>query len=68
MPMYQFACETCGQPFERKLSMSESGTAQTCPHCGGDKTRKKLGAVALGAGATPTRSESVAPVRSSPFT
>lgn len=66
MPMYQYACENCGQPFERKLTMRESGDAQACPSCGSQKTRKKLGAVALGSGATPTRSAS-APPRTSPF-
>lgn len=67
MPMYQFACEACGQPFEKKLSMHESGDAQVCPNCGSERTRKKLGAVALGVGATPTRSVT-APPRTSPFT
>ena len=66
MPMYQYACIDCGQPFEKKLSMSQAGDAQECPHCGGRDTRKKLGAVALGAGATPTRTVS-APPRTSPF-
>ena len=67
MPMYQYACETCGQPFEKKLAMAQSNEAQSCPNCGSDQTRKKLGAVALDRGATPTRSVS-APPRSSPFT
>jgi putative FmdB family regulatory protein len=64
--MYQYACESCGQPFEKKLAMSQAGEAQECPSCGSLRTRKKLGAVALGAGATPTRSVT-APPRTSPF-
>lgn len=67
MPMYQYACESCGQPFEKKLSMSQSGETQVCPNCGSRRTRKKLGAVALGAGATPTRGVQSAPPRTSPF-
>ena len=67
MPMYQYACETCGQPFEKKLAMTQSGDPQSCPNCGSEQTRRKLGAVALGRGATPTRSFS-APPRTSPFT
>jgi len=66
MPMYQYACESCGQPFEKKLSMREAGDAQTCPSCDSQRTRKKLGTVALGSGATPTRS-AAAPPRTSPF-
>lgn len=68
MPMYQFACESCGQPFEKKLPMSESGSTQSCPSCGSTDTRKRLSAVALGGGSSaPARTETVAPVRRSPF-
>lgn len=67
MPMYQFACEACGQPFERKLSMSQSGDSQACPQCGSQETRKRLGAVAVSAGAT-SASRSSAPPPRSPFT
>jgi putative FmdB family regulatory protein len=67
MPMYLYACESCGQSFEKKLPMSESADAQECPNCGSMRTRKKLGAVALGASATPTRFVT-APPRTSPFT
>lgn len=67
MPMYQFACETCGQPFECKLSMSQSGDRQACPHCGSQETRKRLGAVAVSAGAAPAPRPSAPPARS-PFT
>ena len=67
MPMYQYVCEACDRPFEKKLAMAQSDVAQSCPHCDSDQTRKKLGAVALGRGATPTRSVS-APPPSSPFT
>jgi putative FmdB family regulatory protein len=67
MPMYQFACETCGQPFERKLSMSHSGDVQECPHCGSRETRKRLGAVAVTAGTSAAPRSSAPPPRS-PFT
>jgi putative FmdB family regulatory protein len=66
MPMYQYACADCGQAFEKKLSMSQSGEQQECPGCGSRETRKRLGAVAVGgqrqAGAMPPP-----PVRRSPF-
>lgn len=67
MPMYQYACESCGQSFEKKLSMAQAGEAQECPNCGSPRTRKKLGAVALGAGATPTRTAQSTLPRTSPF-
>lgn len=34
MPVYEFACESCGG-FERRLSMSEVGAVAECPGCGG---------------------------------
>lgn len=65
MPMYQYACEECGQEFERRLRMSQSGETQACPHCGSRETRKRIGAFAVGGGnSAPQRSVS-AP--SSPF-
>ena len=38
MPMYQYACEVCGQPFEKKLAMAQSNEAQSCPNCGSGNT------------------------------
>ena len=48
MPMYSFVCHECGQPFDKKLRMSESGDVQECPACGSNNTRKSIGAVAVG--------------------
>ncbi|VAW31757.1 hypothetical protein MNBD_CHLOROFLEXI01-2995 [hydrothermal vent metagenome] len=41
MPMYDFACRTCGQPFEKKLRMSQSSDPQTCPEYGSGDTPQK---------------------------
>lgn len=68
MPMYQYACETCGQPFEKKLRMSQSDEQQTCPYCESDNTRKRLGAVAVSNGSSGGPALRTAPVTRSPFT
>lgn len=34
MPIYMYECPECGHPFERKLSVSQCGENQECPHCG----------------------------------
>jgi putative FmdB family regulatory protein len=31
MPLYDYRCETCGQPFQVKHGFNESASA--CPHC-----------------------------------
>lgn len=66
MPMYSFVCHECGQPFDRKLRMSESGDVQECPTCGSCNTRKSIGAVAVGGVARSSVPVSVRPP-SSPF-
>ncbi|GAC1568005.1 MAG: hypothetical protein NVS2B3_09270 [Vulcanimicrobiaceae bacterium] len=38
MPLYEFACTTCG-PFERRLSFDEAREAQTCPACARSSAR-----------------------------
>lgn len=67
MPTYQYACKTCGAGFEKKLRMSQASETQTCPECGSQETRKRLGAVAVG-GARRSATAVSAPPPSSPFT
>jgi len=66
MPMYSFVCHDCGQPFDKKLRMSQSSEAQECPACGSQHTRKSIGAVAVGGTARSSAPVSVRPP-SSPF-
>jgi len=66
MPMYSFVCHDCGQPFDKKLRMSESGAVQDCPACGSNNTRKSIGAVAVGGASRSSAPVSVRPP-SSPF-
>jgi putative FmdB family regulatory protein len=64
--MYQYACRSCDEAFEKKLPMAQAGETQACPRCGSSETRKVIGAIAVssGAGATARRA---APPPSSPF-
>jgi putative FmdB family regulatory protein len=47
MPYYQYTCRDCGQPFEKKLPMSQAHETQPCPCCHSRQTRKKLSAFAV---------------------
>ena len=68
MPMYEFACECCGQPFDKKLRMSQIGETQSCPHCASQQTRRRFStAVAVG-GVNRSHTAVSVPPPSSPFT
>ena len=34
MPLYEYACEACGDDFERIVRLSEADRPQVCPTCG----------------------------------
>lgn len=42
MPIYEFECQSCGEPFEELVRSTASIDDITCPRCGADKTRKKI--------------------------
>ena len=49
MPIYEYACETCGEKFEQ-LVRSMSGEAKiACPKCASSKTKRALSVFAVGA-------------------
>lgn len=66
MPMYEFACQACGQPFEKQLRMSQVGEEQICPKCGSHETRRRFG-TAVAIGGVQVKTAVPAPTRS-PFT
>jgi putative FmdB family regulatory protein len=39
MPAYEYVCQDCGKPFERRATMAEyaKGLRPTCPRCGSQK-------------------------------
>ncbi len=57
MPVYEFACKTCGHHFEEFTWSSADGHATTCPSCGGAEARKLISVFGIGraesAGAAP---------------
>ncbi len=44
MPIYEFDCQNCGEPFEELVFSAASINEVTCPSCGSPKIRKKLSA------------------------
>ena len=42
MPMYEFDCPSCGEPFEELVRSAEAVKDVTCPSCGSRKVKKKL--------------------------
>lgn len=46
MPLYDYDCPECGQPFEKRVRMDEADHV-ACPACGSEKTRRKLSRIAI---------------------
>ncbi len=42
MPIFEFDCPSCGQPFEELVRNSEAAKDVTCPSCGSRKVKRKL--------------------------
>jgi putative FmdB family regulatory protein len=42
MPLYEYICRDCGQPFEKMIRLSDSAPVIACPECGSTDTRKQL--------------------------
>ena len=69
MPMYEFVCEACGHPFDKRLRMSQVGEPVGCPVCESMETRRRFSsAVAVGGGSTSRAPIPSGPPPSSPFT
>jgi putative FmdB family regulatory protein len=45
MPLYDFECRDCGEVFEKLVGVNAKGLA--CPRCGGRRTVKRIGSVAV---------------------
>ena len=64
MPIFEFQCQECGNPFEEFVFSSSAITELTCPNCGSENIRKKLSTFAskvagksnFGLGNTPSSS------------
>lgn len=49
MPIYEYACSSCGREFEKLV---RSDTVLACPDCGGDDLKKLLSTFAVSVGGT----------------
>jgi putative FmdB family regulatory protein len=45
MPIYEYECKECGEPFEKMVRFSEADFLPACPKCESKETRKKISAV-----------------------
>jgi putative FmdB family regulatory protein len=51
MPIYEFACQSCGEPFEELVWSASEVDEVVCPHCGSQHVRRKMSAfAAIGGG------------------
>lgn len=42
MPLFEFTCTTCNQPFEELLRSASATSEVTCPACGSPDVKKRL--------------------------
>jgi putative FmdB family regulatory protein len=42
MPIYEFVCENCGEPFDELIFRTEDLNRIACPECESDSVRKKI--------------------------
>ncbi|PKO04114.1 MAG: hypothetical protein CVU41_18605 [Chloroflexi bacterium HGW-Chloroflexi-3] len=42
MPLYEYVCNDCGQPFEKMMRFSELNQSPSCPTCAGINTSKQI--------------------------
>lgn len=48
MPIYEYACEKCGEIFSKLQKMSAGPGETTCPKCGSTEVTRKISACAIG--------------------
>lgn len=47
MPIYEFDCYECGEPFEKMVRFSEADIAPACPNCNSRDTHKLISKVSF---------------------
>ena len=65
MPLYEFDCEECHQPFDKLVRTTGAFTETRCPVCGSDQVTKKISAFATrskGEGAYASSNAACSPV------
>ncbi len=64
MPIFEFDCHTCHEPFDELVRNHDAIKDVACPHCGGKKVKKKLSTFASsikGGGAASVSAAACAP-------
>jgi putative FmdB family regulatory protein len=56
MPLYEYVCNECGQPFEKMMRFSELNQSPNCPTCAGTNTRKQISLFASSSSSSPSTS------------
>jgi putative FmdB family regulatory protein len=46
MPIYEYECPECGEPFEKRVPMAEADKT-TCPACGSPNPKRKLSKIVV---------------------
>jgi putative FmdB family regulatory protein len=60
MPLYEFECQSCAEPFEELVRTSTAIKDVTCPNCGSHQVKKKLSTFAAKTGDGPSATHSPA--------
>jgi putative FmdB family regulatory protein len=62
MPLYEFDCQDCGEPFEELVLSAGRLNDVTCPDCGSTHVKRKLSAIAanINSGGNNTRASAAA--------
>jgi len=47
MPIYEFACEQCGEKFEELVPLGADGNGLSCPACQSSDIRKMMSAFGI---------------------
>jgi putative FmdB family regulatory protein len=42
MPIFEFICQACGEPFEELVRLSSQAAEIACPSCGSREVKKKI--------------------------
>jgi putative FmdB family regulatory protein len=48
MPIYEYRCEECDEPFEVFVRSSSQQTKPTCPKCGSQRVKKAVSLFGVG--------------------
>jgi putative FmdB family regulatory protein len=46
MPIYEYDCPGCGQPFEKRVSISQADEVE-CPTCGNHHPKRRLSRISV---------------------